>query len=346
MQPSRPLWMNGRGARIVLIAAAAAAATPVLTQTRFTDDARRTVDLPARVTRVFAAGAPAEVLLYTLAPDLLVGRNRLPEGDAVEFFPPAYRTPTLIRQLPEVDNPAADAELVALKPDLYVDYGTVNADYVASLDAVQKRTGVPGVILDGALIRIPAAYRRLGAVLRVPERGSRLATAAEGIFTKYRGTAAQPPVRVYLACSGDGFVPCLTDDSGGEPLQLLGGVNVAGSRASAPRRPRTIEEIIAMAPDAVVIMGNRGAGARLRAHPEWSKVPAVAAGRVYQWPSLPYSWGARPPSVNRLPGVMWLSYVLRNRPFDAAFRDDLRGFYRDFYHLELSEAQVQSLLAP
>ena len=132
------------------------------------------------------------MLLYTLAPDLLVGRNRLPEGDAVEFFPPAYRTPTLIRQLPEVDNPAADAELVALKPHLYVDYGTVNADYVASLDAVQKRTGVPGVILDGALTRVPAAYRRLGSALGVPERGERLATAVEGIFTKYRGTAAQP----------------------------------------------------------------------------------------------------------------------------------------------------------
>ena len=172
MQLSRSLWSRARGARLILIVAAAAAATPVLTQTRFTDDAQRTVDLPARVTRVFAAGAPAEVLLYTLAPDLLVGRNRLPEGDAVEFFPPAYRTPTLIRQLPEVDNPAADAELIALKPHLYVDYGTVNADYVASLDAVQKRTGVPGIILDGALTRVPAAYRRLGAALGVPNGAS------------------------------------------------------------------------------------------------------------------------------------------------------------------------------
>ena len=44
-----------------------------------------------------AAGAPAEVMLYTLVPDLLVGRNRVPSGDALEFFPPAYRTPMLIR---------------------------------------------------------------------------------------------------------------------------------------------------------------------------------------------------------------------------------------------------------
>ena len=87
------------------------------------DDAKRTVSLPASVNRVFAAGAPAEVLLYTLAPDRLAGRNRVPEGPAIEFFPPAFRNPVFIRQLPEVDNPAADAELVALKPDVYVDYG-------------------------------------------------------------------------------------------------------------------------------------------------------------------------------------------------------------------------------
>src|SRR5262245_25092837 len=77
------------------------------TQGQFVDDAGRTVMMPARVTRVFAAGAPAEVMLYTLAPDLLVGRNRVPSGDALDFFPAPYRTPTLIRQLPEVDNPAA-----------------------------------------------------------------------------------------------------------------------------------------------------------------------------------------------------------------------------------------------
>ena len=57
-------------------------------QTRFVDDAKRDVQLPSRVGRVFAAGAPAEVLLYTLVPDMLAGRNRLPEGEAVEFFPP------------------------------------------------------------------------------------------------------------------------------------------------------------------------------------------------------------------------------------------------------------------
>lgn len=337
-----------RGCRLtvsMVAACLASAAAAAFAQSAFVDDAKRTVTLPASVTRVFAAGAPAEVLLYTLVPDKLVGRNRVPEGPAVEFFPPAFRNPVFIRQLPEVDNPAADAELVALKPHVYVDYGTVQEDYIAVVQAVQKRTGVAGIILDGELSRIPAAYRRLGTAFGSAARGNLLGDAADRLLAKYRGALSTgAPVRVYLACSADGFQPCLADSSGGEQLAWLGGVNVAGTRATAPRRPLTIDEIKNLSPQVVVVSGAPGAAARLRANPAWQSVEAVAAGRVYEWPPLPYGWGARPPSVNRLPGVAWLAYVAAGRRFDDAFTADIRVFYRDFYHLELTDTQLQRLL--
>ncbi len=335
---------NKAGHRFLLGCLACWVAT-ALAQSAFLDDAKRSVRLPSAVGRVFAAGAPAEVLLYTLAPEKLVGRNRLPEGDALEFFPPAFRAPVFIRQLPEIDNPAADAELVALQPDVYVDYGTVTEDYIASVDAVQKRTAVPGLILGGELSHIPAVYRRLGAALGVAARGNRLGDAAQRLLAKYRGAlSGGAPVRVYLACSTDGFQPCLADQSAGEPLSWLGGVNVAGTRESAPRRPLSVEEVKALSPHVIVINGPPGVAARLRANAAWQSIEAVSAGRVYQWPDLPYSWGARPPSVNRLPGLAWLAYVAAGRPFDEAFASDIRGFYRDFYHLDLTDAQLQRLL--
>ena len=314
-------------------------------QGRFVDDAGRAVVLPARASKVFAAGAPAEVMLYTLAPELLVGRNRLPSGEALEFFPPAYRSPTLIRQLPKVDDPARDAELIALKPDVYVDYGSLHPDYIQSLEAVQRRTGVPGIILDGALAKVPDAYRRLGAALGVAERGRQLGDAAERLLTKYRGTLGQAGagVRVYLACSADGYVPCLADESGGEQLQWLGGVNVAGTGATAPSRPLTLDEIRSLKPEAIIVTG---AAAKFRSDPAWQTIDAVAKGRVYQWPALPYGWGSRPPSVNRLPGVAWLAYVARARAFDDEFERDVRMLYADFYHLTLTDAQLQKLLTP
>jgi iron complex transport system substrate-binding protein len=332
--------------RILCAVAVCVAVLPAvgLVQGRFADDAGRNVLLPERTSRVFAAGAPAEVMLYTLVPDRLVGRNRVPADDALEFFLPAYRNLTLIRQLPEVDNPAADAELLALEPEVYIDYGTVQDDYIASVEAVQRRTGVPGIILNGALTRVPEMYRRVGNALGVPDRGQRLGASADRLLSKYHGALASgaAPVRVYLACSTDGYAPCLEDDSGGEQLHWLGGVNVAGTRATAPRRPLTIEEIKALAPQVIVV---NGPAARLRSDPAWQGVDAVKAGRIYQWPALPFSWGARPPSVNRLPGVAWLAYVARGRSFDAEFEGDIRAFFKEFYHLELTDAQLRRLLA-
>src|SRR5262245_41127681 len=50
-----------------------------------TDSAGRTVEVPARVERVFAAGGPASIILYTLAPELMLGWNRAPSPEERAF---------------------------------------------------------------------------------------------------------------------------------------------------------------------------------------------------------------------------------------------------------------------
>jgi iron complex transport system substrate-binding protein len=312
-------------------------------QTAFTDDAGRTVLLPTQVDRVFAAGAPAEVLLYTLVPEKLAGRNHMPSQAALDFMPAGYRAPRPIVNLPERDDPRYDAELLALDVDVYVDYGTVDDDYVAALEAISARTKIPGIILDGSLEKVPAVYRRLGAALGVPERGAHLAAEAERLIDKYRGALADPAVKVYLACSQNGLTPCVEGHSFGEAAALLGAVNVGG-KTGDPRRPLTLEEIRARAPD-VVIVANAGAAESLRASPEWRALAAVAAGRVYAPPDLPFNWGPRPPSVNRLPSLIWLAYVARGRPFDDEFRADVSRLYAAFYHVTPTAAQLEQLAA-
>jgi iron complex transport system substrate-binding protein len=311
-------------------------------QSPFTDDAGRTVVIPARVERVFAAGAPADVLLYTLAPEKLPGRNQLPREAALELMPPEYRTPRPIVNLPERDDPRYDAELLALDVDLYVDYGTIDDDYVAALAAISERTKIPGVILDGSLENVPSVYRRLGAALGVAERGERLAAEVERVLAKYRGSLAEPAVKVYLACSPNGLTPCVEGHSSGEAAALLGARNVGGS-VGEPRRPLTVAEIRERAPD-VVIAPNRAAVQELVAAPEWQQVAAVAAKRVYAAPELPFNWGPRPPSVNRVFGVIWLAYVARGRPFDDAFRADVSRLFAALYHVTPTAAQLEQLL--
>jgi iron complex transport system substrate-binding protein len=312
-------------------------------QTPFTDDAQRRVTLPSTVTRVFAAGAPAEVLLYTLVPEKLGGRNHLPSEAALALMPPEYRAPKQITNLPDRDDPRYDAELLALNVDVYVDYGTVDADYIAALEAISARTGIPGIILDGRLANIPAAYRRLGSALGVTERGERLAAEAERILSKYRDVLAEPRVRVYLACSQNGTTPCLEGHSFGEVAQWLGATNTGGAVGTAPRRPLTLAEIDASAP-AVIIAASAASAASLSADPAWREIDAVAAGHVHAPPDAPFNWGPRPPSVNRLLGLIWMAYVLPARPFDDAFFTEVRAFLETFYHVTPTPEQLGRLV--
>jgi len=336
--------MDGHSKLASRLVAAALASLSVLSaaaQTPFVDDADRSVVLPERVSRVFAAGAPAEVLLYTLVPEMLVGRNHLPSAEAQAFMPAQYRTPIAITNLPDRDDPENDRELLALDPDVYVDYGDVDPDYVGALEAISARTEIPGIILDGRLTNIPTVYRELGAAFGVPERGERLAREIERLFDKYRGSA--DGVRVYLACSANLLTPCVSGHSSGEAAELLGAINVAGSIQTAPQRQLTGEEIVAFAPE-VIIVSSPAALAALREDPGWGDIPAVANRRVHLPPDLPFNWGPRPPSVNRLPGMIWMSYVLRGQSFDDEFYADIGAFFETFYHVRPTEQQLRALV--
>lgn len=56
-----------------------------------TDSAGRSVEIPDRITRVFAAGPPASVLLYVLAPEKMIGWVRAPRESEKPFLLPARR---------------------------------------------------------------------------------------------------------------------------------------------------------------------------------------------------------------------------------------------------------------
>src|SRR5215831_18950802 len=275
----------GVSAVLVAFAALLACAAPAIAQTRVTDDAKRTVTLPASVSRVFAAGAPAEVLLYTLVPEKMVGRNHMPSPAALEFMPPEYRNPTPISLLPNANDDRKDKELVSLRPDVYVDYGDVKVDYVNSLNNVQSRTGIPGIILDGGLQQIPSAYRRLGVALEVKNKGDQVAKTVEQLLAKYRSVLKKKgkAPRAYLACSGDNVIPCLSEQRSGEVLDFIGAVNVAGTGASAPMRPVTADDLKSWDPDAIVVSSKESA-ARIRNDADWQSLRAVTEHRLYAFP--------------------------------------------------------------
>ncbi len=73
--------------RTFLSGASAALLSPRLARAAsVTDAAGRAVAVPDRVQRVFAAGPPASILLFTFAPDLLLGWTRSHRPEECEFL--------------------------------------------------------------------------------------------------------------------------------------------------------------------------------------------------------------------------------------------------------------------
>src|SRR5262249_5500189 len=77
--------------------------------------------------------------------------------------------------------------------------------------------------------------------------------------------------------------------------------------------------------------------------PAWASLRAVKSGHVFHAPELPWGWFDEPPAVNRLIGIRWLLAVLYPDRAKTDLRAETREFYKMFYHVELSEAQVDQL---
>src|SRR5262247_2092007 len=130
-----------------------------------TDGAGRAVPVPARTERVFPAGPPAAIFLYTLAPELLLGWPRANRADEREFLLPDIAARPEVGRITGRGNTANLEEVLALKPDLILDIGTINPTFISLADRVQEQTGIPYALLDGRFDGVAQAYRVIGELV-------------------------------------------------------------------------------------------------------------------------------------------------------------------------------------
>lgn len=326
-------------------------ARPALAVRTVTDSAGRTVTLPDRIDHVFAAGGPASVVVYAMRPETMVGWPRALRAEERPFIAPAQR------DLPEVGlltgrGDTANVEIVLkMKPDLIVDYGSVRQTFAALADSVQQRTGIPYVLIDGRFEATAASFRLLGNIFGSPDRGEALARYSEDLFKRLDATLATVPEdqrpRVYLARGPDGLETGLRGSISTEIIERAGGRNVADAqdqrRGIANVSP---EQILAWNPD-IIVTWDRNFHEKIAKSSDtlWQGIKAVKDGRVYLAPTAPFGWIDRPPSINRLIGLRWLAHLFHGARFPFDVREDTRTFYKLFYHVDLADADLDTLVA-
>ena len=212
---------------------------------------------------------------------------------------------------------------------------------------MQQQTGIPYALLDGRFDGIALAYRTLGALIGRREQGEACARAADDTIEDRSPAGSRRAARARARASTTraaraGWRPGSAARSTSRPSSSWRS-NVAGETRGGLANV-SIEQVLLWNPD-VIITIDRDFAANVRSDPAWAPVKAVRDGRVHLSPKLPFGWVDFPPCVNRLIGLWWLAKILYPELFPEDLRALTRDFYARFYHVTLSDAQIERVLA-
>lgn len=327
---------------------AALSLTAAETQARIiTDAAGRKVEIPDTVKRVLAAGPPASVLVYVLAPDKLTGWVRQPGDAEKQFLMPSVRDLPTFGQLTGKGGTANMEAVLAAKPDIIIDVGTVNPTYASLADKVQAQTGIPYVLIDGSFARSAETLREAGDILGAGERAEKLATYAEAKISDLNAKLASIPEsdrpRVYYGRGPEGLETGLSGSINLEILGAVGATNVAAAAGKGGLTQVSLEQILSWKPDTILAASGKFA-ASVKSDTLWKDLDAVKNNRVFVTPNLPFGWFDSPPGINRLIGISWLEHLFYPKQFTGDLKADVREFFTLFYQVDLTDDQLAMLL--
>ena len=322
-----------------------------------TDMAGRTVNIPDKISRVYVNHQPGVVLMHTIDLDLLCAY-------AFELLPGEKRiVPEKYHSIPVLgtvggNNSGNKEVIMAAKPDVAIMFTYVEDMTVNLADDFQKSTGIPVVMAEMTVKKIPEVYRFVGKILDREERCNKLADYCEKILQKSEIICKEledsKKVKVYYAQGPKGLISSAAGTSHGEIIDMAGGFNVVERNSAADGRiPVNMEQVMIWNPD-VILLADRIHSASptendpnkllQSLHDGWKNIKACKNGRVYFVPCIPYNVLDMPPSVNRIIGILWLGDILYPGKFTTDIRKEFAEFYDLFYNYKVTDKELDEFL--
>lgn len=316
----------------------------------FTDSIGRTVELPTTIEKIAPSAGLAQMVLYTAAPEMLVGFASTPSETQKQYFPEQYWDLPTFGQF-HGDNFNLEA-LVAAAPDVIIDIGEPKDDIAESMDEIQLKTDIPTIFIQATLDTIPEMYEILGKLLNKEEHTSKLAQFSTEILTlaEKNLTKIDDSNRVSLYY-GTGDKGLNTNAAGSFHLEILdyiGIENVAVLDNIASKgggNEVSMEQLMIWNPD-IILLNDDKVYERVVSGEEkaWQDLTAVQNGKVYLIPNAPYSWMGFPPSVNRIMGMNWLGNLVYPDLYTINLEETVKDYYSLFFHYELTDEEAAQLL--
>jgi iron complex transport system substrate-binding protein len=276
-----------------------------LAQSPVTDASGRELRPPAKVERVYAAGPPASVLVFAIAPDKLTGWTRGMRPNEAQFFADKYAQLPELGRLTGRGNTANIEVVLKAKTDLIVDVGSTGATLASLATQVQEQTKIPYALFDGRIESTAGALRALGRLMGNEKEAQKLAAWYEGELQSAKSRVAKATTHplVYYGRGPSGLQTGGKGSINVEVLEFLGARNAA-AEARAGLVTVSVEQVLLWNPE-VILTTDPNFWKSAWNDPRWRATRAVETKRVFLSPHLPFGWFDFPPGANRLLGIWW-----------------------------------------
>ena len=313
----------------------------------FTDSLGREVEVLTNITKVAVSGPLAQIVLFALCPDKLVGIASEWDKTAANYLATEYYNLPILGQLYGGKGELNLEALLASGAEVVIDVGEPKDTAKEDLDALQEQTGVPFVHITAMTDTTGNAYRIRGDLLGMPEEAEALASYCEKAYGMALDLSGKAEKARLLYLLGDTGLNVLARGSyHAEIIDLLADNQAVVEAPSSKGGGNEIdmEQLLIWDPD-VILFAPGSIYATVGEDSMWQQLTAIRTGRYYEVPMGPYNWLGSPPSVQRYLGMLWMMKLLYPEQTDYVLKAEVQKYYQLFYHCELTDEQYDALVA-
>jgi len=312
----------------------------------FTDSVGREVELPTEITKVAISGPLAQIVVFALCPDRLVGIASQWDKTAEKYLATEYYHLPELGQLYGGKGELNLETLLASGAQVVIDVGEPKGTIKEDLDALSEQTGIPFVHITATIDTMGDAYRKLGELLHMPAEAEALAAYCDQTYAKIKTIADSVDKVNLLYITGENGLNVIAQGSyHAEIIDLLANNLAVVDSPSSKGTGNEVdhEQIYLWDPD-VILFAPGSVYASVGTDPLWSDLKAIRTGAYYEVPFGPYNWMGFPPSVQRYLGMLWMAKLLYPNAADYDLKAEVQEYFRLFYHCELSDADYEALV--
>lgn len=339
---------------LVCLALPAGCASPSAVQAqsprKFTDSLGQTSVLPEKIEKLAVTGPMAQIYVFSLCPELLVGFSAAFSKDAEKYIPAEYLALPELGQLYGGKGTMNLESLLSSAPDAVIDIGKAKVGMKGDFDRLTEQTGIPFIHIDADIISSPETYRMLGELIGDSARAEELAAWCEktlhAVSVCMEKVDLNDARKDVVYCLGSKGLNVLADGSYHAQILSLCASNAAvlGSLVSnGDGNEIDIEQLILWDPD-VILFQHGSAYDTVAGSSTWRELRAVRDGEFYEIPCGPYGWISSPPAVQCYLGMLWLTDKLYPEYCGFDLKSEVTDYYKLFYRYDLSDADYSGLV--